>query len=127
MDIVVVQGSPDLDTANTSYVERHNLTMRMSMRRFTKLTNAFSKKLEKHAARQALYFYWYNHVRPNRAVSTKLNNQITPAMAAGLTDRPATLEGLVELMDARAPKPNRPKTYRPIAPSGVVVYTWVLL
>ena len=83
MEKIVVQGSPDLDTANTSYVERHNLTMRMSMRRFTRLTNGFSKKLEKHAAMQALYFYFYNHVRPNSAVRTKLNNQITPAMAAG--------------------------------------------
>ena len=112
MEKIVVQGSPNLDTANTSYVERHNLTMRMSMRRFTRLTNGFSKKLEKHAAMQALYFYFYNHVRPNSAVRTKLSNQITPAMAAGLADRPATLEGLVELMDARAPKPRRPKTYK---------------
>ena len=53
---MVVQGAPDLDKANTSYVERHNLTMRMSMRRFTRLTNGFSKKLEKHAAMQAIYF-----------------------------------------------------------------------
>ena len=82
------------------------------MRRFTRLTNGFSKKLEKHAAMQALYFYWYNHVRPNSAVRTARNNRVTPAMAAGLTDRPATLEGLVGLMDERAPKPNRPKTYR---------------
>ena len=78
----------------------------------TRLTNGFSKKLEKHAAMQALYFHWYNWCRPNRAVRTKLNNQITPAMAAGLADRPMSLEGLVGLMDARAPKPNRPKTYK---------------
>ena len=112
MEKLVVQGAPDLDTANTSYVERHNLTMRMSMRRFTRLTNGFSKKLEKHAAMQALYFYFYNHVRPNKAVRTKYDNRVTPAMAAGLTDRPATLEGLVEMMDERAPKPRRPKTYK---------------
>ena len=110
MEKIVVQGSPNLDTANTSYVERHNVTMRMSMRRFTRLTNGFSKNLEKHAAMQAIYFY--NHVRPNSAVRTKLNNRITPAMAAGLTDRPATLGQLVKLVDARAPKPKRPKTYR---------------
>ena len=112
MEIVVVQGAPDLDTANTSYVERHNLTMRMSMRRFTRLTNGFSKKLEKHVAMQALYFHWYNWCRPNSAVRTKLNNQVTPAMAAGLTDRRATLDALVELMDERAPKPRRPAHYR---------------
>ena len=111
MEVVVVKGSPDLDKANTSYVERHNLTMRMSMRRFTRLTNGFSKKLEKHAAMQALYFYFYNHAQPNSAVRTARNNRVTPAMAAGLTDRPATLEGLVGMMDARAPKPRRPKTY----------------
>ena len=112
MEKLVVQGSPDLGAANTSYVERHNLTMRMSMRRFTRLTNGFSKKLEKHAAMQAIYFFFYNHVRPNKAVRTKLNNRITPAMAAGLADRPATLGQLVKLIDERAPKPNRPKTYR---------------
>ncbi len=112
METVVVQGSPNLDKANTSYVERHNLTMRMQMRRFTRLTNGFSKKLEKHAAMLSLYFYSYNHVRPHRSVRTANNNRVTPAMAAGLADRPATLEQLVEAMDARAPKPNRPKTYR---------------
>ena len=112
MEIVVVQGAPNLDKANTSYVERHNLTMRMSMRRFTRLTNGFSKKLEKHAAMQALYFYFYNHVRPNLAVRTARNNRVTPAMAAGLADRPAMLEDLVALIDERAPKPKRPKTYK---------------
>ena len=112
MEKIVVQGAPDLDTANTSYVERHNLTMRMNMRRFTRLTNGFSKKLEKHAAMLAVYFYVYNHVRPHGSVRTKRNNRITPAMAAGLTDRPATLEQLVALIDERAPKPNRPKAYR---------------
>jgi hypothetical protein len=86
--------------------------MRVSMRRFTRLTNGFSKKLEKHAAMQAIYFFFYNHLRPNSAVRTKLNNRITPAMAAGLADRPATLGQLVKLVDARAPKPSRPKTYR---------------
>ena len=84
----VVQGPPDLDAANTSYVEGHNLKMRMSMRRFTRLTNGFSKQLEKHAAMLSLYFFWYNNVRPNSAVRTKLNNRVTPAMAAGLADRP---------------------------------------
>ena len=112
MEKLVIQGSPDLGAANTSHVERHNLTMRMSMRRFTRLTNGFSKKLEKHAAMLALYLYWYNHARPNSAVRTANDNRVTPAMAAGIADRPATLEALVETMDERAPKPRRPKTYK---------------
>ena len=112
MDKLVVWGSPDLDSANTSHVERHNLTMRMSMGRFTRLTNAFSKKLEKHCAALSLYFYVYNHVRPNGALRTKRDNRITPAMAAGIADRPATLEALVALIDERAPKVQYARTYR---------------
>ena len=112
MEIVVVQGAPDLNTANTSYVERHNLSMRMGMRRFTRLTNAFSKKQENLCAATALYFYAYNHVKPHGAVRTKRNNRITPAMAAGLTDRPATYEDLVALIDARAPAVQYARTYK---------------
>ncbi len=112
MEKIVVQGAPDLDTANTSYVERHNLSMRMGIRRFTRLTNAFSKKLEKHAAMQAIYFFSYNHVKPHGSLRTKGDNRVTPAMASGIAERPATLGQLVKLMDERAPKPNRPKTYR---------------
>ena len=106
MEKLVIWGSPDLGSANTSHVERHNLTMRMSMRRFTRLTNAFSKKLEKHCAALSLY------VRPNGALRTKRDNRITPAMAAGIADRPATLEALVELIDARAPKVRYAKKSR---------------
>ena len=113
---VVVQGSPDLDTANTSYVERHNLSMRMGMRRFTRLTNAFSKKLDKHCAMLAIYFHVYNWVKPHGSVRTKSNNRITPAMAAGLTDRPASLEQLVELIDERAPAVKYARKYRPRKP-----------
>ena len=75
--------------------------MRMSMRRFTRLTNAFSKKLEKRCAMLALYFHWYNHVRPNSALRTKYDNRVTPAMAAGPADGPATLEDLVALIAKR--------------------------
>ncbi len=112
MEIVVVQGSPDLRAANTSYVERHNLSMRMGMRRFTRLTNAFSKKQANLCASLSLYFFVYNHVKPHGAVRTKRNNRITQAMAAGIATQPATLEWLVEMIDALAPKPRRPKTYR---------------
>ena len=113
MEIVVVQGAPDLDTANTSYVERHNLSMRMGMRRFTRLTNAFSKKQENLCAATSLYFFAYNHVKPHGSVRTKRNNRITPAMAAGLTDRPASYADLVALIDERAPDVKYARKYRP--------------
>ena len=113
---VVVWGSPDLDTANTSYVERQNLSMRMGNRRMTRLTNAFSKKLERHAAMIALYFHVYNHVKPHGAPRTKLNNRVTPAMAAGLAERPATLAELVALIDERAPAVRYARKYRPRKP-----------
>ena len=112
MEKVVVWGSPNLDTANTSYVERQNLTMRMGMRRFTRLTNAFSKRMDKHCAMLALYYYSYNHVKPHGSVRTKGNNRITPAMAAGIATRPATYEDLVAMIDARAPKVQYAKTYQ---------------
>ena len=88
----VVVGSPDLAEASTSLVERHNLTMRMSMRRFTRLTNAFSKKLENHCHALALYFVWYNWVRPHKSLG------MTPAMAAGLAMQPYTWDWLVGLI-----------------------------
>ncbi|MDE0005883.1 MAG: IS1 family transposase [Rhodospirillaceae bacterium] len=116
MDKIVVQGSPDLDPANTSYVERYNLSMRMGMRRFTRLTNAISKKLDKHCAMLALYFHAYNWVKPLGSLRTKRDNRVTPAMAAGLTDRPATLAELVALVDARAPAVNYARKYRPRQP-----------
>ena len=116
MEKIVVQGSPNLDTANTSYVERHNLSMRMGMRRFTRLTNAFSKKLDKHCAMLALYFHVYNWIKPHGSVRTKRNNRVTPAMAAGLADRPATLAELVSLIDERAPAVKYARTYRPRQP-----------
>ena len=117
MDKVVVQGAPDLDTANTSYVERHNLSMRMGMRRFTRLTDGFSKKLDKHCAMLALYFHVYNWVKPHGSLRTKRANRITPAMAAGITDRPATLAELVALIDERAPKVRYARTYKKRQPS----------
>ena len=103
---IIVQGSLNLDLISTSYVERNNLTMRMSMRRFTRLTNAFSKKLENHAAQVALHFWYYNFCRKHQTLKT------TPAVAAGVTRHAMDLVDLVNRMDAEAPKPNRPKTYR---------------
>ena len=76
-----VMGSPDFADVSTSYVERQNLTMRMHMRRFTRLTNAFSKKVENHAHAVALHMMYYNFVRIHKTL------RVTPAMAAGVTDR----------------------------------------
>jgi IS1 family transposase len=89
-----VSGAPDPKHINTSYVERQNLSMRMSMRRFTRLTNAFSKKIENHAAAVALYFTWYNFGRVHQTLKT------TPAVKAGVADHVWTVEEIVALMDS---------------------------
>lgn len=86
-------GSPDLEMASTSHVERSNLSIRMSNRRMTRLTNAFSKKLENHKAAMALHFANYNMCRVHRSL------RVTPAMAAGITDHVWTIE---ELLDTAA-------------------------
>ena len=93
-----IEGDPDPCHVSTSYVERQNLTMRMSMRRFTRLTNAFSKKIENHACAVALHFAYYNLCRPHLSLRTKKNNRITPAMAAGVLDRPMQIADLVALL-----------------------------
>ena len=93
----VVQGNPDTKHISTSYVERQNLTMRMSMRRFTRLTNALSKKLENHMYALALHFAHYNFVRPHSSLGNPYPR--TPAMAAGLVDHVWTTEELLSLLD----------------------------
>jgi IS1 family transposase len=85
-----MSGAPDMKRASTSLVERQNLTMRMSMRRFTRLTNGFSKKVENHHAAVSLHFAHYNFVRQHKSLRT------TPAMAAGVSDRMWSVEELVE-------------------------------
>ncbi len=92
----VVTGYPDTSKISTSYVERHNLTMRMSMRRFTRLTNAFSKKLEHHICALALYFMHYNFARPHKSLANPY--PITPAMAAGASDHIWTVEEIASLI-----------------------------
>ena len=93
----VLAGNPDPKYISTSYVERQNLSMRMGMRRFTRLTNGFSKKFENHAHQIALYFFHYNFCR----VHTTL--RVTPAMEAGLTDHVWTLSELCSLLPERKP------------------------
>jgi IS1 family transposase len=91
-----IAGNPDPKHVSTSYVERANLTMRMAMRRFTRLTNAFSKKLENHAHMVALYALWYNFVRIHKTLRT------SPAMAAGIEIRLWSMEDVVRLIDEQA-------------------------
>jgi hypothetical protein len=93
--VQTVEGHPDEDKISTSYVERQNLNMRMGMRRFTRLTNAFSKKIENHGHSRALYFLYYNFVRIHKSLKT------TPAQAAGVTDKLWEIEDIVTLIDAR--------------------------
>lgn len=89
----VIEGNPDKKHISTSYVERSNLTMRMHMRRFTRLTNAFSKKLENHAAAIALHTMYYNFVRIHQTL------KVTPAMAAGVTEKLCEMEDLVAMLE----------------------------
>jgi len=84
-----VMGQPDPDHVSTSYVERQNLTMRMSMRRFTRLTNGFSKKIENHAYAVAIHYMHYNFCRIHKTL------RVTPAMEAGLTDHVWTIEEML--------------------------------
>lgn len=92
-DMKVVSGRPDPQHVSTSFVERQNLTMRMGMRRFTRLTNGFSKKAENHAAMVAIHFMYYNFARIHKTL------RVSPAMAAGLADHIWNLEELVGLLD----------------------------
>jgi IS1 family transposase len=92
-----IEGSPDMKHVSTSYVERQNLNMRMGMRRFTRLTNAFSKKFENHVHTLALYFVFYNFVRIHKTV------KMSPAMAAGITDTLWSMEDVAALCETTAP------------------------
>ena len=105
-----VEGNPERAHVSTSYVERQNLTMRMSMRRFTRLTNAFSKKAENHVHALALYFTFYNFVRIHKTL------RVTPAMAAGVSQRLWSMEDVVALIDAAAEPAKARGPYKPRAP-----------
>jgi IS1 family transposase len=94
-----VMADPDTDKVSTSYVERSNLTMRTQMRRFTRLTNAFSKKAENHAHAVSLNFMFYNYCRLHQTLTKAANGiRTTPAMAAGITDHIWTVEEILEKM-----------------------------
>ena len=105
-----ITGNPDKKHVSTSYVERANLTMRMSMRRFTRLTNAFSKKLTNHAHMIALYALWYNFVRQHKTL------RMSPAMAAGIETTLWTMETVAALVEARDVPAKKRGTYKPRQP-----------
>jgi IS1 family transposase len=109
-----VAGKPDDKHISTSYVERSNLTFRMSSRRFTRLTNGFSKKVENHAHAVALHAMHYNFCRVHKAL------RVTPAMEAGIADHVWELKDILNIMDAaQAPKKRGPyKTRGRLAPSA---------
>ena len=101
-----IEGDPDIKHVSTSYVECQNLTMRMSMRRYTRLTNGFSKKIDNHIHMLSLYFVHYNFCRIHKTL------KVTPAMEAGLTNTLHDAEWIVGLIDARAPKPKKRGPYK---------------
>jgi IS1 family transposase len=106
-----VEGNPVKADVSTSYVERMNLNIRMGNRRFTRLTNAFSKKIDNHLHMLSLYFVHYNFCRIHKSL------KMSPAMVAGVSDTLRDVEWIVRLIDARAPVPKRPTTYKKKAPT----------
>ena len=106
----VVCGNPDDEHISTSHVERQNLSMRMGMRRFTRLTNGFSKKIKNHEYALAIYFMHYNFVR----IHTSL--RVSPAMAAGVSDKLWSLEDVVALIEARESAPKKRGPYKKRVP-----------
>lgn len=101
-----VGGHPDPDAVSTSKVERHNLSLRMGMRRFTRKTNGFSKKFRHHCLMVSLFMVYYNFCRVHQTI------RVTPAMEAGLTDTLHDIGWLADMVEAAQPKPNRPAHYR---------------
>ena len=89
-----IEGNPDPAHVSTSYPERNNLNIRMHSRRMTRLTNAFSKKIENHKHAMALHFLYYNFVRIHQTL------KVTPAMAAGVTDRLWEMKDVVAMLEA---------------------------
>ena len=107
----VISGSPDIRHISTSYAERMNLSIRMGMRRFTRLTSGFSKRIENHCHALALYFVFYNFVKAHKTLGG-----ISPAMAAGVTDRLWEMSDILALVEAgRVPQKRGPYMKRAIS------------
>jgi len=101
-----IEGNPDMKHVSTSYAERQNLTLRMQARRFTRLTNAFSKRLENHALAVALHYMHYNFCRIHKTL------RVTPVMAAGVTDRLWTVADIAALVEAAEPPAGKRGPYK---------------
>jgi hypothetical protein len=99
VEVRVIAGNPEAEKISTSYVERQNLTMRMGMRRYTRLTNGFSKRIEQHIAAVAIHFMHYNFARPHQTLTKRFGKPTTPAMAAGLARAPWSCTQMAELLD----------------------------
>ena len=109
-----VEGKPALKHVSTSFVERQNLTMRMHIRRFTRLTNAFSKKVENHAYAVALHMMYYNFVRIHSTL------RMTPAMAAGVSERLWEIGDIVKLVEDAEAEPGKRGPYKKKNPNQSV-------
>ena len=101
-----IMGKPKMDKIGTSFVERQNLNIRMGNRRFTRLTNAFSKRVLNHLCMLHIYFVYYNFVRVHLTLET------TPAVKAGIADKKRDMEWMIDIVDAMESKPKRPKRYK---------------
>ncbi|MGH9054354.1 MAG: IS1 family transposase [Acidimicrobiales bacterium] len=99
IEVRKMAGDPDRSKIGTSFVERQNLTMRMGMRRFTRLTNGFSRKVENHAAAVSLHFMHYNFARPHQTLTARHGTPTTPAMAAGVARHPWSVTQIAQLLD----------------------------
>ena len=93
-------GNPDEPKISTSYAERANLSIRMNQRRFTRLTDGFSKKVENHTAAISLYFMWYNFGRPHQTLTQRYGTPTTPAMAAGVAHYPWSTGEIAKLLES---------------------------
>ena len=102
----IIAGNPDPALITTAHVERQNLTLRMCLRRYTRKTNAFSKRIIQHCNAVALNYFYYNFCRVHMTL------ECTPAMAAGLTDRAWTIDDLLNIVDGSRPAPKRPRRYK---------------
>lgn len=109
---ITVTGNPNRRHISTSFVERSNLSIRMGIRRYTRLTNAFSKRIDNHCHALALYFVFYNFCRSHGTL------RMTPAMAAGIATSPMELADIVALIDAREAPLEKRGTYKPRQPKG---------
>ena len=112
---ITITDAPKRQHISTSFVERSNLSIRMGIRRYTRLTNAFSKRIDNHCHSLALYFVFYNFVRTHKTL------RMTPAMAAGVIASPMEMEDIVALIDAREAPPKARGSYKPRQPKGVSI------